>query len=109
MSQNHPQSHEIDELLHVLADPYCRTTLSYLQDSSDNVISIQDLTNELSTEAPGGTTQLSIKLHHSTLPRLAATGVLEYDPPDRTVRYQGHPELETLLDTISECALKPSD
>lgn len=110
MSQNHPsQSQQIDELLRVLADPHCRNTLSYLQNASNSVVSIQDLANEISKEDHGGTTQLSIKLHHSTLPRLADTGVLEYDPTDHTVRYHGHPKLEPLMNSISTSVSTASD
>ncbi len=110
MSQNHSsQSQQIDKLLHALADPHCRTTLWYLQHSADSVVSVQDLTDEISTDDHGGTTQLSIKLHHSTLPRLADTGVLEYDPTDHTVRYHGHPKLEPLMNSISESFPTASD
>lgn len=116
MSQNHrSQSKQIDKLLHALADPHCRSTLLYLQNSSDSVVSVQDLANEISNENEiskedhGGTTQLSIKLHHSTLPRLADTGVLEYDPTNHTVRYHGHPKLEPLMNSISESRPKASD
>ncbi|WP_138007580.1 DUF7344 domain-containing protein [Halalkalirubrum salinum] len=110
MPQNNPsQSNHIDKLLHVLADPHCRTTLSYLQHSSDSVVSVQDLTDEISTDGHGDTTQLRIKLHHSTLPRLADTGVLEYDPTDHTVRYHGHPQLEPLMNSISESSPETID
>ena len=95
------QSEQIDKLLNALADPYCRSTLAYLQEASNSVVSVQDLANELNKDDHGGTTQVSIELHHSTLPRLADVDAVEYDSNTHTVRYHGHPQLETLLDSIS--------
>jgi len=104
MSQNQPaQSERIDELLTLLADQRCRATLSYFQDSPDDVASVQDLANEIRKEDHGGTEQLVLRLHHSILPRLAETEALDYDARSQTIRYHGHSGLEQLLDSISEC------
>lgn len=38
-----------------------------------------------------------IRLHHCDLPKLAETGVIEYDPRSEAVRYRGRDALEGLL------------
>lgn len=89
-----------DELLTILANHHCRAILSDFQYSSDDVASVQDLANEISKQAHGGTEQVTIQLHHSALPRLADAGVIDYDSRSKTVRYQGHPKLEQLTTTV---------
>lgn len=37
--------------------------------------------------------RIEVSLHHSHLPALSSTGLLEYDPADGTVVYDGHPLL----------------
>lgn len=92
---------EKDELLRVLANYHCRIILSYFGDASDDVASVHDLVNEISKQDHGGTEQITIQLHHSALPRLADVGAVDYDPRSRTVRYQGHPELEQLMEAVT--------
>ena len=98
-----PQSDPLDELLAVLADQHCRETLSYFRDSSTDVASVQDLATDISKEDHGGTKRVANRLHHSVLPRLADIEAVDYDARSRTIRYRGHSELETLLDSIREC------
>jgi hypothetical protein len=38
---------------------------------------------------------IAITLHHSTLPKLAETELLDYDPRSKTARYRGHTEAES--------------
>lgn len=99
------QSNPLDELLPLLADQHCRATLSYFRDSPEDVTPVLNLANEISKEDHGGTEQIVLDLHHSVLPRLADADAVDYDARSQTIRYRGHTELETLLDSIAECYL----
>lgn len=90
----------VGELLEILTTQHCRPLLRYFREASKEVASVSELTDEFSEEEPE---QVKIQLQHSTLPRLEDAGVIEYDPRNNTVRYQGHPELEVLLETVMEC------
>lgn len=94
----HPDT--IDELLTLLANKYCRSTVAYFRDSSEAVASVEDIANEMSEKDRRGADQVGLQLHHSVLPRLADAGTLTYDPKTNTVRYRGHAKLEALLDGI---------
>lgn len=97
------QSEPLDDLLTLLADQHRRETLLYFQDSPKDIASVQDIANEISKEDHGGTRQIVLQLQHSILPRLANVGVVDYDERSQIIRYRGHSELETLLDSITEC------
>ena len=58
--------------------------------SKDLYTSIQEQTHPDKDE-----TDIAITLHHSTLPKLADTDLLDYDPRSKTVRYCGHTEAES--------------
>lgn len=103
MNQQHqPQAERLDELLTLLANQHCRDTLSYFRDAPNDIVSVEELANELSTEDQRETERVTIQLHHSVLPRLADTTAVDYDARSHTVRYRGHSGLETLLDNIKE-------
>lgn len=93
---------ELDEFLTVLADQYRRAVLSYFQDTSADVATIDALASELSTGANKDADQVTVQLHHSTLPHLESVDVLEYDQQSRSVRYHGHAGLETLLAAVTD-------
>lgn len=95
-------SNDGDELLTILATQHCRAVLSYFRNLPEEVASVSDLASAIQTESDKGIEQITNRLHHSTLPRLAEAGALEYDVRSSTVRYQGHSELETLAATVSD-------
>lgn len=43
-----------------------------------------------------------IRMHHSTLPKLADGGFIDYDARSGTVRYRERPDVERLLTLIAE-------
>lgn len=101
--QQSPDATEVDELLTVLANQECRAIVGYFQDTSEDVASIDDLLSQVRDGEPdeGDSREkqsVATRLHHSTLPRLEDTGIIDYDVRSRTVRYRGHPLLETLAD-----------
>lgn len=89
-----------DELLTLLSDEYCRATIDYCRDSSEDVVSIGDIADELGRKGHSGADRIALQLHHSILPRLADADVVNYDAETNTTRYRGHAELEALLDGI---------
>lgn len=92
----------LDELLGLLADGRCRATVSCLRASEDDTATVAHLASELNARGHGPAEQAAVQLHHSILPRFADADVVEYDTENNTARYQGHDELETLLDGIME-------
>lgn len=97
---SHPE--KVDKLLSLLADRHRRIILSYFCESSTEIASVSDLVREIRKHDARGAKELTYSLHHSTLPRLADYGVVDYDARSRTVRYRGSPELETLVDRVTD-------
>jgi len=54
------------------------------------------------TGDPDARRRLAIRLHHVDLPKLAADGVVEYDPEDGLVRYCPDERVEAVLETLPE-------
>jgi hypothetical protein len=85
----------------LLARPSRRAILSVVVDH-DGRLSLADLAAELRVRAdvirPDDDRRLPIALHHVDLPKLAAIGVVEYDPDARTVAPT--PRLAACLDRL---------
>lgn len=85
----------------LLARPFRRVVLSVLADR-DQRLTLADLTAELRVRGDVASVdddrQLPVVLHHGDLPKLAATGVIEYDPDARAVAPA--PRLTTCLDRL---------
>lgn len=96
------QAVDKDELLTTLAVARQRAILSYLEESPDNVVTVERLANELDKQGQDGDSATEVTLVHSDLPKLAATGVLEFDKRSMTVRYHRGPEVEQLLQFIAD-------
>jgi hypothetical protein len=92
------------EDLNILAHTQCRYVCHYFRDASTEVATVGDLEEFLREQAPAvaAETQAGIHLHHVTLPKLAETGVIEYDARSQTARYRGHPLIEHWLNRIVE-------
>lgn len=105
-----------NDLFGVLANERRRYVLSYLHDADDDVAELAELVDEVRTreaEREGGpngdggrethrSDAVKIELHHTHLPKLAASGVLDYDARTETVRYRGRPEHERLASFVDE-------
>lgn len=72
-----------------------------MDDLVDRLLNIDSHTDDPTTDR----TQLTIHLYHAQLPKLADHGVVEFDPENRTVHYQGDEQLESVLDALPN---KPS-
>lgn len=80
----------VDGLLSVLADEHCRQVIVYFQESEKQVVSLDGLVNYLldPDHPPNNRNRLVARLHHVTLPKLAAAGIVEYNTQSHTVKYQ---------------------
>lgn len=92
---------EIDRLLTALGDRDRREVLEYLRGSPDGTATVAELAGVLRERDTGCEDRAKVVLHHSTLPKLAGAGVVDYDADARTVWYRGHPALESLLDDVT--------
>lgn len=100
------QTDSLNQLLALLSTEYNRYVLYYLCESPEDVVSLEELTEYVLDQQAGTGSrdrkQIATFLYHSGLPKLADTGVVEYDGDDGTVRYLGHPLLEELLRVVAE-------
>lgn len=71
----------------------CRLVVSYFRERSEDVATLDELVayGTEQTDESRTSDQLAIRLHHSTLPKLADVGALDYDERTHTVRYWGYP------------------
>lgn len=95
-----------DDLLDVLSDPIRRNVLTYPHDEDSDVVELAELadwvlaqdTNNLDYQQES----MEIALHHTHLPKLAASGVIDYDSQSNTVRYHGQTELGHQIALVDE-------
>lgn len=95
----------LDTIFDILSHSHRRQILSYLSRNEDDLATVTDLvtfvsTHELEAEERVEDTHndaVRVALHHNHLPKLADTGVIEYDTQNGTIRYCGHPKLEKYL------------
>jgi hypothetical protein len=95
---------DADQLLTALADRTSREVLAYLTASPTETATVEELVDVVTDRDDGSSCEerAEVVLHHSTLPKLAATDVLDYDADDRTVRYRGDPALEAMLAALDD-------
>lgn len=92
----------IDELLIALADSQRRAIVRHFHDSARDRASLAELSDTIRPPSNALTDAVAVQLHHSTLPRLEAAGLLEYDARTNMIVYRGHDRMESLLDVIDE-------
>ncbi|NHN47274.1 helix-turn-helix transcriptional regulator [Halostella sp. JP-L12] len=92
-----------DDVFSVLADRRRRQILRYLHeaDPPEGLESIADAVGDRAGAPPRR--ELRIALHHKHLPKLDATGLIEYDAGDnRVVDAEGVESVSSYLDTAEE-------
>lgn len=89
---------ELDQLHHVLSREHCRSVLYYFRHHSTEVASIDDLVDFRLSRDGQEESNVRVQLHHSTLPKLADSELVDYDTRSEMVRYRSNPTLESLLD-----------
>jgi hypothetical protein len=76
-----------------VAPDYWREVLRYLRRRSTTVATVSELgahvEDRRSPDDGPDATDVAVYLHHSTLPKLAGCGAIEYDPRSNTARHRG--------------------
>lgn len=96
----------VDVTIRLLADPNRRLILSFLQLSTGQPVTVEEITSFLADHTKSHSrddqhrASIEVALHHYHLPTLAATGVIDHDTDAGTVHYWSAPLLEDLLDRI---------
>lgn len=97
-------SERLDQLLALLADERRRRIIRYFQTAERDVASVETLVDYAIEQTEARTTrgQVELMLHHTTLPKMAEAGLIEYDASTGTVRYCGAPLAEQLLAAVAK-------
>ena len=87
------------DLHSILVSEERRLVLQFFRDRTERVATIDDLADYVVDRRDGvdDPTEAKLTLHHVSLPKLAAVGVLNYDHRSHVARYRGHVRLESLL------------
>lgn len=101
MTASHPE--RIDDLLDAVSERRRRSILRHLAENGDTPVPVEELVAAIPDGGTGPTSGADeVTLHHTTLPKLAELGLLEYDPDSRTVRARVDDEVEQLLTFVAE-------
>ena len=101
------QAVSTETLLQLVADPWRRRILDHLRENGDCAVTLDELHETVAADGgeqtPHHTAEdpVLIELQHTHLPKLAETGVIEYDRHRRTVRYRSNERVEALVQFVS--------
>ena len=97
-------SDSLDRLLKAAANQRRRTVLYALEDIDDDVISLNDLADEIAPQDShfDDSQRVRLVLHHRDLPKLAELGQLDYDSRQGTIRYHRDDAVEDFLEYLKE-------
>jgi len=75
----------------VFTPEYCQAVFQYFEHQPTEPATVTDLGAYISEQHRSNKdeTDIAVFLHHSTLPKLADAGLIEYDPRSQTARYTG--------------------
>jgi len=96
-----PDEDRVDAIFDVLSDARRRRLIRALR-TREEAQSVPTLAESVATREPGDPDpeRLAISLRHVHLPKLDATGVVEYAPDQSRVRYDESALVERLLDQV---------
>jgi hypothetical protein len=83
-----------DRLLSALATDINRNVVSYFRESAEDAAPIHELAGYVADRGDRSFEQVTLRLHHGGLPKLADVGLLEYDPGSKTAHRRDHPVFE---------------
>ena len=103
MDRSSTRSIPINERFDALARTDRRAVIQFFRDESTEEVTLDDLVTGIVNGSCWDTDKSHARLclHHFALPKLADTGILDYDAKRKTVRYRGQPAVEQLLDTVT--------
>lgn len=100
-------SPSLDACLQLVADRHRRRVIHHLRHEANGTTTFDDLVGQLTKSGsdpddgpPRNQDQLALQLHHAHLPKLAAHGVVEFEPGSGAVRYHPDEQVETVLDSL---------
>lgn len=92
--RNQFERETLNQLLSALSNESNRYVVEYFCTASENVASLEELAEytvgKHETAHSASSQRVDLDLHHSGLPKLAAVGILDYDPRSKTVRWLSH-------------------
>lgn len=98
---------DIDECLRLLSNERRRQVLTHLRQAADGALSFDDLLEAVYEDGSDPDhhprrerENLAIQLHHTHLPKLAAQGLVEFEPRSGVVRYHSDEQVERMLDAL---------
>lgn len=95
----------LTRLLAVLAQSQSRRVVRHFVHSDDTTATLAEVATAVAEmDASADSEHTLITLHHATLPKLSAAGIVTYDPIERRVRYEG----ETFDDETRELLVEAS-
>jgi DNA-binding transcriptional ArsR family regulator len=100
------QDPALDNCLELISNPRRREIIHLLRAERRQEMSVDILLDRLSTAdrgtpgAPTDTEPLAVELSHIHLPKLAANGVIEYEPKVGRIRYRSDSQIEAVLDSL---------
>jgi len=103
MDRSNSRSIPIDEQFDALARADRRAVIQFFQDESTEEATLDELAAGIVDGNYWDTDESNARpyLHHFTLPKLADTGILDYDAKTKTASYRRQPAVEQLLDTAT--------
>jgi hypothetical protein len=96
-----------DELLELLCHRHRRQILRFLDNRPTNTATVDELVSHV--DSPSGESSLSTRMHHVHLPKLADSGLIEWDSRSETVRYYPEPLCQDMLQTLRSHSAQPTN
>ena len=95
---------ELNTLIRTITDEHARQVVTYFRETDETVVAFDDLVEYAAGNAglPYDRDRIAIRLHHASLPNLAAGGVVEYDPGSQTVDFLDHSALDDVVALVDE-------
>lgn len=97
-----------EEMLEILSDHHRRILLEYLASEADPTVSLDEaviyVTDQLGEKSDSRPHEddVNASLHHRHIPRLADSGLVEFDERSETIRYHESEKLEAFHEHVEE-------
>ncbi|RQG88028.1 ArsR family transcriptional regulator [Natrarchaeobius halalkaliphilus] len=92
---------EADEILRLLANGRRRQIIAFLESHEDDWARIETLIDDISTTTTMTDDDWETEFHHVHAPMLEASGLIEYDGQNGTIRYYHCELVSTVVDVVN--------